>query len=113
MTLTREDRLKMQLTRAMAKRDFLNANYVLEKEVLDEDIAKLQNELDNLETYGDMALVADQTEPKRGEWMFKDDDIFAGEYFCSICNERAEVDLYGEWVLTNFCPNCGADMRKE
>ena len=63
MTLTREDRLKIQLTRAMAKRDLLNANYVLEKEALDEDIAKLQNELDNLETYGDMALVAEQTEP--------------------------------------------------
>ena len=54
MTLTREDRLKIQLTRAMAKRDLLNANYVLEKEALDEDIAKLQNELDNLEAYGDM-----------------------------------------------------------
>ena len=63
MTLTREDRLKIQLTRAMAKRDLLNANYVIEKEALDEDIAKLQNELDNLEAYGDMALVAEQTEP--------------------------------------------------
>lgn len=48
---------------------------------------------------------------QRGEWVFKDDDTFAGEYFCSSCNERAEVNLYGEWVLTNFCPNCGADMR--
>ena len=46
----------------MAEKDVLNADYLLKMEALDEDIAKLQNELDNLETYGDMALVAEQTE---------------------------------------------------
>lgn len=49
----------------------------------------------------------------QGEWEFVDNEIFAGEYFCSICGKRAEVDLYGEWILSNFCPSCGARMCRE
>lgn len=42
-------------------------------------------------------------EPKRGEWM---DDDFVGQYRCSECDYYA-IDEY------DYCPNCGADMRKE
>ena len=46
-------------------------------------------------------------EPKHGEWINTGeaigDDI---EVKCSLCGE----ELY--W-LANFCPNCGASMRKE
>ena len=98
MTLTREDRLKIQLTRAMAKRDLLNANYVLEKEALDEDIAKLQNELDNLETYGDMALVAEQTEPQFTEKCPFDDSLPC-EWVCTEygkCKYKPKTEREGE-----------------
>lgn len=47
----------------------------------------------------------------QGEWEFVDNEIFAGEYFCSVCGKRAEVDLYGKWILSNFCPSCGARMK--
>lgn len=44
-------------------------------------------------------------EPKRGEWISVD-----GFYKrkCSICGK--EKDLTDNF---NYCPNCGADMRKE
>lgn len=59
------------------------------------------------------ALHRPQTEPvRRGQWIYKGDDTFAGEYACSYCNGRAEVDLYGQWILSNYCPNCGAKMEK-
>ena len=45
-----------------------------------------------------------------GYWNYKDNEIFAGEYFCSECRTRAEVDLYGEWILSDYCPHCGAKM---
>ena len=41
-------------------------------------------------------------EPKRGEWI---DDDFVGQYRCSECDYYA-IDEY------DYCPNCGADMRK-
>ena len=56
MTLTKLERLKIQITKAMAERDILNADYVLKKEALDNTIAELQNEIDNIEAYGDMAV---------------------------------------------------------
>lgn len=57
------------------------------------------------------ALRRPQAEPvRRGRWIYKDDDAFAGEYACSNCNGRAEVDLYGQWILSKFCSNCGSRM---
>ena len=31
--------------------------------------------------------------------------------YCSKCGEFARLDEAGAYVLSNFCPNCGADMR--
>lgn len=53
----------------------------------------------------------ESADAEQGEWKFVDHEVFAGEYFCSICGKRAEVDLYGEWILSNYCPNCGARMK--
>lgn len=45
-------------------------------------------------------------ERKRGEWILQDDeDSTLLVYRCSECNEAG--------AFTNFCPNCGADMRGE
>ena len=47
-----------------------------------------------------------------GEW-----ELRGERYYCSECGEEAinlesEPDIYGyNYCLTNYCPNCGADMR--
>ena len=52
--------------------------------------------------------VADVVERQRGKWEYKPSLYPYGvEHFeCSLCGESV-VDR------TNFCPNCGADMRGE
>ena len=48
----------------------------------------------------DMAIEALNAEPKHGRWI---------DEKCSVCNYGVE-----SWnVGTNYCPNCGADMRGE
>ena len=42
----------------------------------------------------------------KGEWIDRSDGIEGAWNYCSVCGEQA-IDLY------DFCPNCGADMRKE
>ena len=49
-------------------------------------------------------------EPKTGHWI--KDNPFTKPY-CSECKTSC-VGLHGfDYTLTNFCPNCGADMRGE
>ena len=54
-------------------------------------------------------------ERKRGEW-YKPTGMmppeYAGVYRCSECDELAMRDWKThKQKLTDFCPNCGADMR--
>ena len=57
---------------------------------------------------------ADVRENVKGEWVDKE-----GVPRCSNCNTAAPFAICGymwhaqdfERVLSNFCPNCGADMR--
>lgn len=48
------------------------------------------------------------TLPEKGEWLFVGNSIEA-EWECSECGEK---EFGSKSSLTNFCPNCGADMRK-
>ena len=52
-----------------------------------------------------------------GEWINIGSTIgLIDDYRCSICNhkpERKEIKGTWGWSFTNFCPNCGADMRGE
>lgn len=43
-----------------------------------------------------------------GEWILR--HIGAGHMWeCSVCHKRPDIYVKND---TNFCPNCGADMRK-
>lgn len=58
------------------------------------------------------AYLKDEPTEREGEWIYKDDPIFAGKYYCNNCDSQAEVDLYGEWILSDYCPHCGAKMKR-
>ena len=48
------------------------------------------------------------TLPEKGEWLFVGNSIEA----MWECSECGETEFGSKSSLTNFCPNCGADMRK-
>ena len=53
-------------------------------------------------------------EPKKGEWVKVVNSGYpsAWHYECSECHERPLCSSFiKEDFLSNFCPNCGADMR--
>ena len=55
----------------------------------------------------DKAIKALKQERPHGEWIYHKEWEFDGEcaFECSKCGMGVDVDY-------NFCPNCGADMRK-
>lgn len=67
-------------------------------------------EVDDVKAELEDAPTADVAERKKGKWIaYEDED---GEHYGDKCSECGEwyVMPYGK---TNFCPNCGADMREE
>ena len=55
-------------------------------------------------------------EPKRGEWIvyeggWKDLDYYPPKCKCNQCGYEEELYILNA-KPTNFCPNCGADMRE-
>lgn len=53
---------------------------------------------------------ADAVERKRGRWVRKN----IGGWHCSECDNQAPFPCMASCqYLTDFCPNCGADMRGE
>lgn len=80
-------------------------NYHYEFNTTDNMFAKIMEDV--LKIVIDIARekLAEHTEPRRGEWI----DIsewYTPRHKCSIC--KTIVDGYG----SNFCSNCGADMRR-
>lgn len=52
----------------------------------------------------------------RGEWLTDEDDVRYGSRikrkYCSACGKSPYFDREtGKYILTDFCHNCGADMR--
>ena len=45
-------------------------------------------------------------EPKTGEWIMQNEELKISDYRCSECGHYQDDK-------TDFCPNCGADMRGE
>lgn len=44
---------------------------------------------------------------KHGKW----ESVGDAEYRCSICKHAPIVDINDNWTLSNFCPNCGTNMK--
>ena len=54
---------------------------------------------------------------EKGEWIGEGDGYADGEivydvWYCSECNHCIDDGTDDPAQLPNFCPNCGADMRK-
>ena len=57
---------------------------------------------------------------KKGKWIknpeYIGDEIsgFIDNHFsCSECKKEAEINPWGFYILSDFCPNCGADMVQD
>ena len=66
---------------------------------------------------------AEPEQRKKGRWIYEKINSYTSRTYCSKCGNSAPFiyksddyygsHAYGEDVRTNFCPNCGADMRGE
>ena len=52
-----------------------------------------------------------EQEPKTGRWIALENRFELGDRV--KCSECGQIFVVGDDVSRNFCPNCGADMRKE
>lgn len=46
----------------------------------------------------------------QGKWIRITDEVFADRFECSECGKLPPIENF-EWWLSDYCPNCGADMR--
>lgn len=88
-------------------------NYHYEFNTTDSMFAKIVEDV--LKVVIDIARekLAEYTEPKRGEWIWQSSMIGSfteRRYKCSNCGYG--VVTQREEPRYNFCPNCGADMRR-
>lgn len=49
---------------------------------------------------------SDMQKVKQGYW----EEVQDGAIRCSKCHCAPAVDIFDRWILTKFCPNCGAKM---
>lgn len=53
-------------------------------------------------------------ERPHGKWLEWVDEKWGGTtIYCSVCKLKALRSSTNDFVMSNFCPNCGADMREE
>lgn len=63
----------------------------------------------------DNAPALDYAPVRHGEWVKDKDDLYWGNHFihqhCSLCGGEAHLNRFGTaYILSAFCPNCGARM---
>ena len=82
---------------------------------------------DNICACSQYLPIAAQPERPKGRWIPVDSySAFGGDeatwmaygnpvafYYCSECKEQAYAGEDGESLITDYCPNCGANMRGE
>ena len=57
-----------------------------------------------------ISLLKDQ--PKKGHWVFHQDECGFDSFDCSVCGMWFDTDnKIFKRHISSFCPNCGADMR--
>lgn len=94
------------------------AIHVFEAWIERDEKMKDADRLENIEIYK-MSIEALKEQKAHGEWIEKCTS-FGGKCWakCSVCNEFAngfgrDNGFGHDYFYPNFCPNCGADMRKE
>lgn len=57
-----------------------------------------------------------EQEPRKGKWIKHNTPSNTYYYDCSLCGCAAPCIEFADsylWKLSNFCPDCGADMRED
>ena len=82
--------------------DFDGNIHTLNEKLWDDDLENIATEL-----YG-----IGYRKQIEGEWIDQYQGMYANQlYKCSVCGETAFHDDK-RWFLTNYCPNCGARMKR-
>ena len=85
----------------------------LKKEYLGKFWKACEDEDERFDAIGTMTKIINEAptieERPHGEWI----EGIIGYHYCSKCRNFALEDEDEEEALSNFCPSCGADMRKE
>lgn len=71
-------------------------------------------DIPQIKAFIDIAPTVEAKTVVHGEWHLLDKCSNAGVY-CSVCHKKVYKEPYyaNVKVKSNFCPNCGADMRKK
>ena len=73
-------------------------------------IAKITLSDEQMEEIRDIKRQMEKLKRKKGEWIKNEYDWY---YHCSVCEENNLLHTDEANALSDYCPNCGADMRKE
>lgn len=93
------------------------AEYIRREDVIERLVEAFKLQAETAKAIVDAIPAADALERKHGKWILVEDysteEIEDGEKYwvCSLCG--CGSDSYDTTYHTNYCPNCGADMRGE
>lgn len=87
-----------------------------------DDFCEMGVHIDDIEAVVNAIPSADRPQ---GEWIAVSCfDAFGGDesawmahgnptafHYCSECKEQTRIDEFGEKILSNYCPHCGARMK--
>ena len=96
--------LEMAISALSAEGEYIKKEDALDKiveQLPQRAYMKYQKAIDSLPTYS-------FPEREKGEWIKH--PTFHEDFDCWVCNKCGE-EISGHENKTNFCPNCGADMR--
>lgn len=83
---------------------------IAENELYDGEVLRTFNDVLNSLINIISFLPQIQPEPKRGKWIYSsydDESGFDESWTCDKCGYSTNIEE------TNYCPNCGRDMREE